>query len=151
MVYEAAGHPPDGENKNRLEVRLQQLSDGVFSRSGRPYRPERDWIGNAIAEHQRQPFRAIIARNDRAGGDGVVLSSVVSDKHPLLVVAPDARVLRTAEEVGKAAASLLGCSRGSSSSTDTSIPVGDVFATCFAHFCIWRRRAADVSLRKLLR
>ncbi|HRW59669.1 MAG TPA: hypothetical protein P5340_03350 [Defluviicoccus sp.] len=111
MVYEAAGHLPDGENKKRIEVRLQQLSDGVFLRSGRPYRPERDWIGNAVAEHQRQPFRAVIAADNRPDGDGILHCSDVAHDHPLMVAAPDDRVPRTAEELGRAAAMLLGCSR----------------------------------------
>lgn len=107
MVYEAAGHLPDGENKKRIEVGLQQLSDGVFLRSGRPYRPERDWIGNAVAEHQRQPFRAVIAADNRPDGDGILHCSDVAHDHPLMAVAPDARIERTAAELAKAVEPLL--------------------------------------------
>lgn len=110
LVFEALNDLPDGTNKNRIVDRLNQVPKSTFVRSGRPYSPPRGWIDNAVAEHRRLPFRAIIAHDDRPGGDGVVHSSDVSDEHPLLVVAPDASVLRTAADLGNAAATLLGCS-----------------------------------------
>lgn len=107
MVYDAARHLPDGINKKRIEERLRKVDAGFFVSSGRPYNPQRGWIDNAVAEHRRHPFRAIIARDDGPNDDGVVYCSNVADDHPLMAVALDARIERTAAELAKAVEPLL--------------------------------------------
>jgi len=57
---------PDVEKK-RITERLQRLDKRVFSpRANAPYEPSRAWIDNALLEHQRQPFRAIVASLESA-------------------------------------------------------------------------------------
>jgi hypothetical protein len=60
LVYEAARRCPPIELK-RIEERLATLDERVFAnRKGAPYDPSQSWVANALGEHARQPFTAII-------------------------------------------------------------------------------------------
>ena len=69
---------------------------------GRPYEPEKSWIENALTEHQREPFHAIIAQYN-PGGDVTVLPVADIDEHqPLMAAAQDRAVSREAEAIAQA-------------------------------------------------
>ena len=71
-VYEAtAGLPP--VQKKRIEEALNQARKNKVVRCGRPYDPDAgDWLHNALTEHKRSPFRAVIA-TENPNGDEIVL------------------------------------------------------------------------------
>lgn len=85
MVYQGLTCP-DVERK-RIVERLARLDPRAFSpRSGAPYDPALDWLSNAEAEHQREPFRAIVATS--ASGSHVLDASAVDEAAELWRVDP---------------------------------------------------------------
>ena len=80
MVYDNL-RCPDVERK-RIEERLAALDRRIFSgRSGSPYDPSKPWLENALIEHRRARFRAIVA-NEAAGPD-VLDAASVDDRNDL--------------------------------------------------------------------
>jgi hypothetical protein len=80
MVHEAL-QCPDLEKK-RIVERLACLDRRVFSpRSNVPYDSEKHWFDNALAEHARSPFRAIIA-HERSGSN-VLDAATLDDRSDL--------------------------------------------------------------------
>ena len=65
MVYEAAGALHQGKVElSRIETCLARLSKcALFSCSRPSGDPEAPWVARALAEHERQPFAAIISLN----------------------------------------------------------------------------------------
>jgi hypothetical protein len=86
-----------GVEKARIEVRLANLDARVFSpRANAPYDPNRPWLDNALAEHQRLKFRAIVAE----GGTGadVIDAAALDDRCDLWRVDAGCLVPREAAE-----------------------------------------------------
>lgn len=80
-VYESL-NCPDVE-KSRVEVRLRALDKRVFSsRSNAVFNGDRTWIDNALEEHGKRPFRAVVASSPSAQGF-VLDASEVDESHPL--------------------------------------------------------------------
>ncbi len=76
LVYEhCKSVVPHGTSLKYIEERLRQL-DGTLIRTGRNYDSEKDWVTNAVASHQEQPFGAIVSPNP---GPGVLGSDVDED------------------------------------------------------------------------
>lgn len=90
--------------------RLRSVKSAVVDR-GRPYQNEQSWIDNAVAEHQRMPFHAIIAQQILAGNGTVLSAADIDDQQPLMEVSQDRAVLR---ESGAIAEALSGFLRSSS-------------------------------------
>lgn len=66
--------------KSRIEVRLRNLDRRIFSpRSNAAYDPNRSWLENAVAEHERAAFRAVIAKSEVSGLEHVLDASAVDD------------------------------------------------------------------------
>lgn len=101
MVYDAAAscHPIE---KLRIIERLNQLDDRMFSpRRGATYDPAKPWRANAITEHQRLPFRAVIVANGPSSGE-IIEADNVSAAHPLWCVEPGAAVPRKPASIVRA-------------------------------------------------
>lgn len=74
---------------------------------GRPYDSEKAWIENALTEHQRSPFRAIIAQKKSGGNVHVLAVADVDEQQPLMAVAQDCAVSREAESIAGALSGFL--------------------------------------------
>lgn len=93
MVYEATSSCAPVE-KLRIVEKLNQLDDRVFSPArGATYDPTKPWRTNAIAEHQRMPFRAVVVAEGPSSGE-VIEADLVSATNPLWRVEPGAAVRR---------------------------------------------------------
>jgi hypothetical protein len=101
-VYNATATFPDGQKK-RVELALKQARQNKVVRCHRPYDPSAgDWLRNALIEHLRLPFHAIIALENPTG-EGVVLPiSDLDELHPLMAVAHDRAVERDAVSIATA-------------------------------------------------
>jgi hypothetical protein len=90
--------------------RLRNAKLAVVDRD-RPYQSEESWIANAVTEHQRMPFHAIIAQQNLPGNGAVLSAADVDDQQPLMAASQDRAVLR---ESGSIAGALSGFLRSSS-------------------------------------
>jgi hypothetical protein len=106
-VYGAtAGLPP--VQKKRVEEALKQARKNKVVRCHRPYDPDAgDWLYNALTEHQRSPFRAIIAMQNPNGDDVVLPTDDLDELHPLMAVSHDCAVARDAASIAGALKELL--------------------------------------------
>jgi hypothetical protein len=66
MVWDALGSV-DQHDRQRLEVLVRYLSDRASSRRPADWDVAVAWLENAIREHARKPFRAIISTARREG------------------------------------------------------------------------------------
>jgi hypothetical protein len=80
MVYDALACADVA--RSRIEARLATLDARVFSsRPGAPYDGSRSWLRNALDEHARRPFHAIIAASVDAAA-GAIDAAEINDDHP---------------------------------------------------------------------
>ena len=103
-VYQAA-EPLPPMQKKRIEEALNQAKKNkiVRSRTGHPYNPANgDWLQNAIAEHGRSPFHAIIAMANPNGDAFVLPVDDLDELHPLMAVSHDSAVARDASSLAAA-------------------------------------------------
>lgn len=106
-VYQAAGGLTDIQKK-RVEEALNQAKKTKVVRSQRPYSPEAgNWLQNAIAEHGRAPFRAIVAGENPAGHGAVLLADDIDEMLPLMAVDQSCAVARDAPSIAAALQGLL--------------------------------------------
>jgi hypothetical protein len=106
-VYAATAGLPPGQ-KLRIAEALNQARKNKVVRSHRPYDADAgDWLHNALSEHRRLPFRAIIAMRN-PGADAVVLTlDDMYELHPLMTVPCDCAVARDAASIAGALKELL--------------------------------------------
>jgi hypothetical protein len=91
---------PDVERK-RIEQRLASLDPRVFSpRAHAQYDPNKPWLENALIEHARLRFRAIVA--ETGGGADVLDAGALDDRCDLWRVEPGCMLLRDAAAYVKA-------------------------------------------------
>ena len=106
-VYNATAGFPDVQKK-RVEEALNQARKNKVVRCHRPYDPNAgDWLHNALTEHQRSPFRAMIALQNPTGEAVVVTIGDLDELHPLMAVAHDRAVVRDATSIATALRELL--------------------------------------------
>ncbi|MEK8121657.1 hypothetical protein WOB59_00620 [Methylocystis sp. IM4] len=106
-VYEATNGLPDVEKK-KISVALEQARKNKVARFGRPYdRSAGDWLHNAIAEHQRLPFHAIISARNPTGNRSVLIAADLDEHHPLMSAARDFSVPRDAVSLSAAMREML--------------------------------------------
>jgi len=74
---------------------------------GRPYDSDLSWIDNALSEHHRTPFRAIIAQQNSTGSVAVLPVDDIDEHQPLMLVAQDRAVSREAEAIADALSGFL--------------------------------------------
>ena len=91
-----------------MEEALNQAKKNKVVRCQRPYDSNAgDWIHNALTEHQRSPFRAIIALENPDGSNAVLPAEDLDELHPLLTVAQDRAIARDAASIAGALRELL--------------------------------------------
>jgi hypothetical protein len=93
----------------RMASIIERLRNAKFAivDYGRVYNHDLSWIDNALTEHQRVPFHAIIAQQNPAGNAGVLPTSDVDETQPLIVVTQDRAVSRDAESIADALSGFL--------------------------------------------
>ncbi len=79
--------------QKRIEVLLVRLTEVMVQRRGHTWNPDEPWLTNALAEHARVAFDAILARAPGAGV-GEVLSEADCDNDHARWLAPRSRVVR---------------------------------------------------------
>jgi hypothetical protein len=75
--------------------------------SGRSYDSERSWIDNALTEHHRAPFHAIIAQQNPGGNTAVLPVADLDEHQPLMMVSQDRAVSRETESITEALSGFL--------------------------------------------
>jgi hypothetical protein len=111
-VYDATiGLPP--LQRKRVEEALSQARKNKLVRTSRPYNREAGaWLHNALTEHQRLPFRAIIAMENPGGDQAVLLTDDLDEMQTLMNVPHDCAVRRDAASLAAAMKEMLRfCSR----------------------------------------
>lgn len=109
MVYnalDAAGCP--NVEKSRIEVRLRQIDKRTLVlRPDALWDGTKSWVENALAEHEREPFRAIIARVAQAGRPHVLNAADVDEREALWRADQGGLVVRDPASIVRAIALLL--------------------------------------------
>jgi hypothetical protein len=107
MVLDAANALPDVERK-RVTVGLERAKRVCVIDTRRPYNPRlAGWFENAVTEHVRLPFHAIIARENPRNADRVLTIGEIDGSHRLFVAERDGKVDRNATALAAVAAPLL--------------------------------------------
>jgi hypothetical protein len=109
MVYDSLDQCPPVE-KAKIEIGLKRLKSELHSR----FHEWRDgsWLDNAISEHEKRPFRAIIASHNPSDRGFILPEFDLSeDSEPLWKVEIQRRILRTPEEMADCARLLLSCAQ----------------------------------------
>lgn len=96
---------PDIKMASIIE-RLRNMKLAVVD-YGRPYDAEMSWIDNALTQHHRAPFHAIIAQQNPAGNAAVLPVADVDERQPLMAVAQNSAVAREAESIAGALSGFL--------------------------------------------
>ncbi|MCD6297177.1 MAG: hypothetical protein J7M30_08480 [Deltaproteobacteria bacterium] len=109
LVYDSLLGCTDIERK-RIEEGLKRLDDRMVKRPGSQYDKKKKWLKNAIAEHKKKAFRAIIACENPGGHDYVLIGNDVEDSTPFFQVARNI-IPRKAEEFVSSLALLIQSSR----------------------------------------
>jgi hypothetical protein len=70
--------------KKSIEDRLARLDKRFFAaRKGAPFDPSKSWADNALAENQREAFRAVIVADSIVRGGNVLNAGVLDETNPL--------------------------------------------------------------------
>lgn len=94
-----------------LKNHLRKAKTGALVRSGRHYDPGTgDWLNNAIRQHALDPFRAIIASENRGDKDFILAvdkTGEINDDSPLMMASSTGEVSRTGKALADAMSLLL--------------------------------------------
>ena len=99
LVYESLDDCSDLDRK-RIEERLKEIKGKLKPRDNE-WRDDLDWLKNAVAEHERIPFRAIIASESLDEVPLVLNDSMLDENEPLWKSVTDRVVPRTAYGYGR--------------------------------------------------
>lgn len=113
MVYEAAQASLRGTGElSRIEIRLKAITDDVLMASSRPGGDgTQPWLSRAISEHGRQPFDAIIARENPSAHTDVLIATELDDTDARFQAAGQRHITRAAAEIVGCVRLLLGAAR----------------------------------------
>ncbi len=113
MVYEAAQASLRGTKElSRIEIRLRAITDDVLIASRRPSGDgTQPWLTRAMSEHGRQPFAAIIARENPTAHTEVLVAADLDDSDLRFQAAGQRHITRTAAEIVDCVGLLLGASK----------------------------------------
>jgi hypothetical protein len=79
----------------RVAEALNQAKKNKVVRCNRPYDANAgNWLHNALSEHRRLPFRAIVAAENPSGDEAILLADDIDELQPLMKVPHDCAVLR---------------------------------------------------------
>lgn len=105
-VYRAATGLSPIKKKSVEEALIRAKGTKVVS-FGRLYDPELGWIDNALKEHRRAPFHAIVAAMKKDGEEQILGADDLDEQHPLIAVASERSIPRDVESLASALNGLL--------------------------------------------
>lgn len=106
-VYQSTGSLPPMQKK-RIEVALNQAKKNKIVRFDRPYDDSTEgWLENALTEHLRKPFHAIIAAANPKSLEAVVSTDDLDEYHALMVIPHECAVPRDVDSISAALQNLL--------------------------------------------
>ncbi|NEV60377.1 hypothetical protein [Thiorhodococcus minor] len=74
LVFQAMNSNTGDVERTRVEALIGHLTSSSSCRETAVYDGALPWIDNALSEHARQPFRAILAAEDRAGFPAIIVA-----------------------------------------------------------------------------
>ena len=95
LVEEAWSKGNDVTDRKRMVELIQRLSEVKVVRRNAVWNPDRAWLDNAVAEHQRIPFHAILARHNPSRHPKVLVADLLDERTSLWSV-PHGVVVRRA-------------------------------------------------------
>jgi hypothetical protein len=99
-VYEAANGMSDIQKARVTEVLNSAKQRNAIVRFGRVYNPELgNWLTNALSDHRRVPFHAILAAAVREGADYVLCVDDIHEDSPLMAVPTDFSIARDVDSL----------------------------------------------------
>jgi hypothetical protein len=94
--------------KARATELLRQAKKNKVVKCNRPYNANAgNWLYNALSEHRRLPFRAIVAAENPRHDEAVLLADEIDELHPLMNVSHDGAVPRDAASLSRALKAML--------------------------------------------
>lgn len=109
MVHDSLSSCPPVE-KAKIVERLSQIKDRMITRQS-AWDPQKEWLPNAEEEHNRKPFRAILARANPRSQLFVIESNNVEENHPLWRAEASQPIARTPQQICACVGPLLRMSR----------------------------------------
>lgn len=106
MVYECL--ECHGREKLRIVEKMRSISDRTIRRRDASYDPATDWLGNALSEHARQPFFAILASENPGQAADVILGDDADEAN---LAAPTGIVCRRPKDLAGAISLLVRTAR----------------------------------------
>ena len=98
-VYQAANSLQPVQKK-RVEVALNQAKKNKVVRCNRPYDSSLGtWLKNALVEHRREPFHAIIAAENPSRDEAVLCADELDEGHALMAVPHECAVPRDVQSL----------------------------------------------------
>ena len=70
-------------SRSRMEELVKWISGAMVERRNVGWRPGCSWTQNAVEEHRRAPFHAILATNNETQHESVLIASKVDESNPL--------------------------------------------------------------------
>ena len=105
-VIKACGDLGDVEKK-KIALRLRQFGRQKLVDFDRAFNSKRTWLNNALEEHKRQPFQAIIANDSKAKRKDIISPTDVEETHPLIRIGRGGEIQRRAEDLAECCQLLL--------------------------------------------
>jgi hypothetical protein len=107
LVYDSV--PSGTTEKAKIEIALKRVERELLLPRNHQWDDTSDWLSNAINEHVRAPFHALLASNSSSDCSLVIDATDLdcTDLPPLLKAGPRRIVTRNASELGKALRPLL--------------------------------------------
>lgn len=105
QAWETDSARRDGDRK-RMEVLIPRLLRDTAHRPNAVWDPDSSWLQNAMAEHERAPFHAVLARRNPARHACVLVADDVNDDTELWGD-PPGTTARTADDMARAVGSML--------------------------------------------
>ena len=103
--YKADGDCQD--NKKRMEVLIKKLWDEMVDRRSPEWDSRRAWWENAVVEHKRLPFHAILARVNPTRDSAILVADELDESTRRWNPPRSIRVPRRADDIGQAVGGLL--------------------------------------------
>lgn len=97
------------KQRTMLVELIQRLSEPMIRRGGSPWDPSRPWLENAEQEHDRKPFRSILALSNPRARQEVLVGRDLDEQNLLWAAARGATVPRQARPIAELVLPLLRC------------------------------------------
>ena len=96
----------DDSERKRMEELIQRLSEDMVTRRDAVWDPHRTWLQNALDEHRRIPFHAILVRSNTAAHPNVLVADELYERTALWAI-PQETVSRTAQAIARTVRDML--------------------------------------------